>query len=133
MDYILQGVLPLHASTLRMLPVVTSLCHCQFLLPSSGIRLLGLPALHCLSKRPKLKRWASNRARVVIILIPDYFNSRSHGFITMTESAELVQRRGRWASWATMTIYLQEVAASTYLNDVEPIAKQSVLSGIFFL
>ena len=50
--------------------------------------------------------------------------------ITVTESAELVQRRGRWASWATMNIYLQEVAASTYLNDVEPIAKQAVLSGM---
>ena len=50
--------------------------------------------------------------------------------IAMTESAELVQRRGRWASWATMTIYLQEVAASTYLNDVKPIAKEAVLSGM---
>ena len=50
--------------------------------------------------------------------------------ITMTESAELVQRRGRWASWATMSIYLQEVAASTYLNDVSCTAKQLVLSGM---
>ena len=32
-----------------------------------------------------------------------------------------------------MTIYHQEVAASTYLNDVEPIAKQSVLSGMKIL
>ena len=49
--------------------------------------------------------------------------------IMMTECSELVQRRGRWASWATMSIYLQEVAASTYLNDVLPEAKNAVLSG----
>ena len=51
--------------------------------------------------------------------------------ISMTECSELVQRRGRWASWATMSIYLQEVAASTYLNDVSFEAKQAVLSGVF--
>ncbi len=44
--------------------------------PSSITRLLGLPALHWLSKKPKLRRWASNWARIVIILVPDYFNSR---------------------------------------------------------
>ena len=49
--------------------------------------------------------------------------------IMMTECSELVQRRGRWASWATMSIYLQEVAAPTYLNDVLPEAKKAVLSG----
>ena len=38
--------------------------------------------------------------------------------ISVSESAEMVRRRGRWASFRTMEMYLQEVAASTYLNDI---------------
>ena len=47
--------------------------------------------------------------------------------ITVSESAELVRRRGRWASFKTMEMYLQEVAASTYLNDVSDVARENVL------
>ena len=54
--------------------------------------------------------------------------------IMMTECSELVQRRGRWASWATMSIYLQEVAASTYLNDVLfPKQRRQYFQGMQFL
>ena len=33
----------------------------------------------------------------------------------MTESGDLVQRRGRWASFRIMSIYIQEVAAVSFL------------------
>ena len=46
------------------------------------------------------------------------------------ESAELVRRRGRWASFRVMEIYLQEVAASTYLNQISGQAKANVLMGL---
>ena len=41
--------------------------------------------------------------------------------IGLTESAELVRRRGRWLSWKVMDIYLQEVAASTFMTDIPTI------------
>ena len=47
--------------------------------------------------------------------------------MNLTESAELVRRRGRWASFRIMEIYLQEVSASTYLNLVTPEARNNVL------
>ena len=47
--------------------------------------------------------------------------------MNLTESAELVRRRGRWASFRIMEIYLQEVSASTYLNLVTPEARSNVL------
>ena len=50
--------------------------------------------------------------------------------ITVSESAELVRRRGRWASFKTMEMYLQEVAASTYLSDVSSIARANVLLAL---
>lgn len=50
--------------------------------------------------------------------------------ITATESAELVRRRGRWASFRSMEIYLQEVAAATYLNDLHTDAKSKVLQAM---
>ena len=43
------------------------------------------------------------------------------------ESAELVRRRGRWASFRIMEIYLQEVMAATYLNDIPRTAYQKVM------
>lgn len=46
------------------------------------------------------------------------------------ESAELVRRRGRWASFRVMEIYLQEVAASTYINQIGEQAKANVLMGL---
>ena len=39
--------------------------------------------------------------------------------IGVSESAELVRRRGRWASFRIMEIYLQEVGAATYLTDID--------------
>ena len=50
--------------------------------------------------------------------------------ITATESAELVRRRGRWASFRSMEIYLQEVVAATYLNDLHTDAKAKVLQAM---
>ena len=49
--------------------------------------------------------------------------------MNLTESAELVRRHGRWASFRIMEIYLQEVSASTYLNLVTPQARENVLLG----
>ena len=50
--------------------------------------------------------------------------------IAQTESAELVRRRGRWASMHVMEIYLQEVSTSTYLNDIDASAKERVLRAM---
>ena len=50
--------------------------------------------------------------------------------ITVSESAELVRRRGRWISNKIMECYLQEVTSMTYLNEVDPHAKQ-LRSGLF--
>ena len=47
-----------------------------------------------------------------------------------TESAELVRRRGRWASFRIMEIYLQEVMAATYLNDVSEDARTKIFAAI---
>ena len=47
--------------------------------------------------------------------------------IAVSESAELVRRRGRWASFRTMEMYLQEVAASTYMNEISEATKEKVL------
>lgn len=50
--------------------------------------------------------------------------------ISQTESSELVQRRGRWASLRVMQVYLQEVSASTFMNDVGEIAKGRILQAM---
>lgn len=50
--------------------------------------------------------------------------------ITATESADLVKRRGRWASHRIMEIYLQEVSAATYLNDLDKHVRQKVLEAM---
>ena len=47
--------------------------------------------------------------------------------ISLTESAEMVQRRGRWLSLKVMNIYLQEVAASTFMTDLPPAAREAIL------
>lgn len=49
--------------------------------------------------------------------------------IGQTDSAEAVRRKGRWAAFKTMEIYLQEVSSATYLNDIAPEAKQRVLAA----
>ena len=50
--------------------------------------------------------------------------------IAVSESAEMVRRRGRWASFRTMEMYLQEVAASTYMNEITKAAKENVLLAL---
>lgn len=65
----------------------------------------GLKALSLASFRPGGATWLMN----------------------MTESAEPVRRRGRWASFRIMKIYLQEVMAATYMNDIPKIAQQKVM------
>ena len=49
--------------------------------------------------------------------------------LQQTEDSELVRRRGRWVSHRVMEIYLQEVSASTFLSDLEPGARERVLSA----
>ena len=44
-----------------------------------------------------------------------------------TESGELVMRRGRWAAYKVMSIYLQEVSAITYLNKIPLSSKSKIL------
>ena len=43
-----------------------------------------------------------------------------------TEDSELVRRRGRWASARVMEIYLQEIAASTYLPSLARAQKDRI-------
>ena len=50
--------------------------------------------------------------------------------ITASESAEMVRRRGRWASMRSMEIYLQEIAAATYLNELDESVKTKVLEAM---
>ena len=52
--------------------------------------------------------------------------------ITATENSDLVQRRGRWASKRVMEIYLQEVLATTFLNDLTADIRQRVLQVMEF-
>ena len=50
--------------------------------------------------------------------------------INVSESAETVRRRGRWAANRTMEIYLQEVTAATYLNDISAESRQKVIAAM---
>ena len=50
--------------------------------------------------------------------------------IGLTESSELVRRRGRWISLKVMDIYLQEVAASTFMTDLDPSARTTILTAM---
>ena len=45
-----------------------------------------------------------------------------------TESGDLVMRRGRWASYRVMSIYIQEVSATSYLSLLEPDVRDKVLT-----
>jgi hypothetical protein len=47
--------------------------------------------------------------------------------IGLTESAEVVRRRGRWISLKVMDIYLQEVAATTFLTDIPAEVRYNIL------
>ena len=46
--------------------------------------------------------------------------------LQITEDSELVRRRGRWASAKVMEVYLQEIAASTFLPALPPEQKRVV-------
>jgi len=50
--------------------------------------------------------------------------------ISVCDNAETVRRRGRWASFKVMEIYLQEVSSSTYLNLISNESKLNVLNGL---
>ena len=77
---------------------------------------LGLPTNP--GSRPKALSLASFRAGGATWLI-----SRS-------ESVEITRRRGRWVSLKVLETYLQEVAASTYLNDVTRESKDLVIAAM---
>ena len=47
--------------------------------------------------------------------------------MTVCDNAEQIRRRGRWASLRVMEVYLQEVMASTYLNQISEGSKQKIL------
>ena len=47
--------------------------------------------------------------------------------LQFTEDSELVRRRGRWVSHRVMEIYLQVVAASTFVADLSEAARRKVL------
>lgn len=79
---------------------------------------LGLP--HCPGQKPKPLSLASMRAGGATWLI------------TQTEQPDLVKRRGRWASMRVMEIYLQEVSAASYLNDLETTVKDKILDAMEF-
>ena len=50
--------------------------------------------------------------------------------IGVTESAELVRRRGRWISLKVMEIYLQEVHSATFMNEIDEESRQRILLGM---
>ena len=50
--------------------------------------------------------------------------------ISVSDNAEQVRRRGRWASRRIMEIYLQEVASTTYLSLVSGSCKQKIKIGM---
>ena len=50
--------------------------------------------------------------------------------IAQTENAEMTRRRGRWVSMKVMEVYLQEISASTFLNDVSLSAKAKTLQAM---
>ncbi len=49
--------------------------------------------------------------------------------ISQSESSELVRRRGRWRSLRTMEIYIQEVMAETYMNDISEESRTKVFTA----
>ena len=48
--------------------------------------------------------------------------------LQQTEDSELVRRRGRWASARVMEIYLQEIAAVTYLPALQADQKKRIFA-----
>ena len=50
--------------------------------------------------------------------------------IGLTESAEVVRRKGRWISLRVMDIYLQEVSASTFLTDIDAQTRDRILTAM---
>lgn len=50
--------------------------------------------------------------------------------IGLTEYADLVRRRGHWISLKVMDIYLQEVAASTFMTDIPEGPRNAILTAM---
>ena len=50
--------------------------------------------------------------------------------ISLTESAEVVRRRGRWVSLKVMDIYLQKVSAATFMTDIPDTSRQMILTAM---
>ena len=49
-----------------------------------------------------------------------------------SESGDLVMRRGRWSSYRMMSIYVQEVAAVSFLAKIPPDSKEKILAVMSF-
>eukprot|EP00434_Breviolum_minutum_P041524 symbB.v1.2.036938.t1/scaffold5335.1/size28330/1 len=78
----------------------------------------------------KLDLPSKNHERPKALSLASFRPGGATHLMSVCESAELVRRRGRWASFRVMEIYLQEVAANTYLNVVVPSARAKVFAGL---
>lgn len=78
----------------------------------------------------KLDLPSKNHERPKALSLASFRPGGATHLMSVCESAELVRRRGRWASFRVMEIYLQEVAANTYLNAVAPSARVKVFAGL---
>ena len=83
---------------------------------TKALERLGLPTNP--GSRPKALTLASFRAGGATWLI------------SKSESVEVTRRRGRWVSVKVLETYLQEVAASTYLNEVPKDSKNLVIAAM---
>lgn len=72
----------------------------------------------------------SNQGTLQALSLASFRPGGATWLITQTESAELVRRRGRWASFRIMECYLQEVASSTYLTDIDEKSRVLVLHAM---
>lgn len=68
-------------------------------------------------------------SRIKAISLASFRLGGAMWLMTATESAELVRRRGRWASFRIMEIYLQEVMAVTYMNEISREAYTKVMQA----
>lgn len=78
----------------------------------------------------KLDLPSKNHERPKALSLAPFRPGGATHLMSVCESAELVRRRGRWASFRVMEIYLQKVAANTYLNAVAPSARAKVFAGL---
>ena len=68
-------------------------------------------------------------SRIKAISLASFRPGGATWLMTATESAELVRRRGRWASFRIMEVYLQEVMAVTYMNEISKEAYCKVMQA----